>query len=119
MAKKTKAATDSESETKKDEATQDVNVESPKVSAPKKRGRGRPKGSVKKVIVKKTGKRGRPKGSKNRPKDLLATSKRPRGRPPGSGKKQSAAGGPDLRRIVTQIVREEVHAALLEAFKAL
>jgi len=66
--------------------------------APKKRGRGRPKGSPNKtkatpteeVLVEKRP-RGRPKGSKNKtkatPTDEVLVEKRPRGRPKGSKNK--------------------------------
>lgn len=82
--------------------------------------RGRPKGSktAAKAPKKTKGKRGRPKGSKNKSAKAVTTGKRPRGRPPGSGKK-AALTPVGLRGIITQIVRDEVHAALLQAFKGL
>jgi len=69
------------------------------VAAPKKRGR--PKGSKNK------GKRGRPAGSKNKKGRGL-------GRPMGNG---TVPAG--LRDAITKIVRVEVHAALMAAFRGL
>jgi len=68
-------------------------------AAPKRRGR--PKGAKNK------GKRGRPSGSKNK-------QGRGPGRPKGSGTVPAS-----LRDAIVKIVRVEVHAALLAAFKGL
>jgi len=117
------------SEVESTEATTAVaEASAPGTDKPKaKRGRGRPKGSksATKVPNKTKGKRGRPKGSKNKKSSLTGGSntgglamKRGRGRPPGSGKK-AAVSASGLRGIITQIVRDEVHAALLQAFKGL
>lgn len=92
-----------------------VATEAP-TAATRKRGRGRPKGSSKKPAAKAKGRPGRPKGSKNQPKSLITTGKRPRGRPAGPSKKAGVALS-GLRGVIVQIVREEVHAALLQAFK--
>jgi len=117
MAKKSKNASASTGESSSEELPKETAAEST-ASGPMKRGRGRPKGTQKKPDVKKKGKRGRPKGSKNRTKAPLSIGKRPRGRPPGSSKKAMPTGT-NLRGIITEIVREEVHSALLAAFKGL
>jgi len=102
------------------EAVQDVSA----IVPTKKRARGRPKGSksTKKPVTVAKKKAGRPKGSKNQPKDEAVAVKRPRGRPPGSTKnavKVIGGNSLDLRSVITQIVRDEVHSALLAAFKAM
>lgn len=85
--------------------------------------RGRPAGAksskkVSQALVKAKGRRGRPKGSKNKAKSTVGIGKRSRGRPPGSGKKVNTTPS-GLRGVIVNIVREEVHAALLQAFKGL
>lgn len=105
-------------------AVPDVSAKSSIAETTKKRARGRPKGSksAKKAVTVAKKKAGRPKGSKNRPKNVTVGMKRPRGRPPGSTKKATkvlSGNSSDLRSVITQIVRDEVHSALLAAFKAL
>ncbi len=117
MAKKKDAWTES---TETSEAAKVVSDAAPKTDKHKGK-RGRPKGSKNagKAAPKKTkGKRGRPKGSKNKPQSLVSAGKRPRGRPRGSGKKPGMSPS-GLRGIIVEIVREEVHAALLQAFKGI
>jgi len=131
MAKKKKAA-EAESTDTSVETTAVLETPASEVEKPKAK-RGRPAGSSKKAATKASkpakkakGKRGRPKGSKNKTKSIKVSGgdgtggnaiKRGRGRPPGSGKKTAIASPNGLRGIITQIVREEVHAALLQAFK--
>jgi hypothetical protein len=120
MAKKKKP--DAEVAESTDSVTAPVETSAPRTDKPKSK-RGRPKGSknaakAPKAPKKAKGKRGRPKGSKNKSASLVTTGKRPRGRPPGTGKK-AALTKVGLRGIITQIVREEVHTALLQAFKGI
>jgi hypothetical protein len=73
---------------------------------PKKRGPGRPKGSVKK-------KPGRPKGSGKRgPGRPKGSAKKRAGRPKGSGRKAAAKGG------LSALQAKRIVKAELKAFKA-
>lgn len=118
MAKKKKSA-ETES-TESIETSTIVDTSSLTAAGKPKAKRGRPPGSKSVGKASKTpkfikGKRGRPKGSKNKSKGIAASGKR-RGRPPGKKVGMTASG---LREIITQIVRDEVQAALLQAFKGI